>query len=97
MFVLVSFISVNHRLAEFLASYFDILFAVNEVPHPGEKKLLRIAKESCKKLPEHFENDMLNLVLCVGKTDANILSRLDATIENLDSLLVYEELYDIVS
>lgn len=44
-------VSVNHRLAAFLASYFDVLFALNRVPHPGEKRLLEIAQARCAVLP----------------------------------------------
>ena len=40
-------VSVNHRVAEFLASYFDIIFALNEMTHPGEKRMQSICSKEC--------------------------------------------------
>jgi len=45
-------VSVNHRVAAWLASYFDILFAVNRVAHPGKKRLLEFAARECPVVPE---------------------------------------------
>jgi hypothetical protein len=36
-------VAINHRLAALRASAFDVLFALNRVPHPGEKRLLALA------------------------------------------------------
>lgn len=51
-------VSVNHRVSAFLESYFDVIFAINKLTHPGEKKLVDICKRDCKILPEKFEENI---------------------------------------
>ena len=55
------FVSVNHRVTEFLASYFDIIFALNEMPHPGEKRMQSICAKECKLLPNNFDANLNRL------------------------------------
>ena len=54
-------VSVNHRVTEFLASYFDIIFALNEMTHPGEKRMQSICSKECKILPNNFEHNLNRL------------------------------------
>ena len=54
-------VSINHRVTEFLASYFDIIFALNEMPHPGEKRMQSICSKECKILPENFDENLNKL------------------------------------
>ena len=54
-------VSVNHRVAEFLASYFDIIFALNEMTHPGEKRMQSICSEECNILPNNFDVNLCRL------------------------------------
>jgi len=51
-------VSVNHRVSEFLASYFDIIFALNEMTHPGEKRMQSICSSECSILPDHFDENL---------------------------------------
>lgn len=51
-----------------MASYFDIIFALNELLHPGEKKLINYALKNCKILPENFESNIVKL-LAESNTD----------------------------
>ena len=51
-------VSLNHRVAALIASYFDIIFALNRVLHPGEKRLIEIALVECEKLPVDMAQDI---------------------------------------
>lgn len=51
-------VSVNHRTAAFLESYFDIIFALNKLTHPGEKRMVEYAKEKAAILPADFEDNL---------------------------------------
>ena len=62
-------VSVNHRTAEFLASYFDIIFALNEMPHPGEKRMQSICSGKCSILPDDFDENLNRLFCGMFKED----------------------------
>jgi hypothetical protein len=85
-------VSVNHRLAGLLASYFDVLFAVNRLPHPGEKRLVKAAVVSCSRLPEGMAADV-DALLRTATTDlAGLPARVDRLLDRLDALLRQEGL-----
>jgi hypothetical protein len=50
-------VSLNHRIAAWLASYFDILFAANRRFNPGEKRLLAHA-QALPTTPERMVADV---------------------------------------
>ena len=51
-------VSVVHRTAAFLESYFDVIFALNRQTHPGEKRLIELCVRNCKVLPNRFEENL---------------------------------------
>lgn len=81
-------VSVNHRIAALLASVFDILFAVNRVPHPGEKRLLAIVETRCEKIPAGFAAQVNALVTGEG----DVLESVKGLLDGLDGLLKEEAL-----
>jgi len=81
-------VSVNHRVTALLASYFDVLFAVNELPHPGEKRILERANASCRRLPGGMEAQVRQLL---GSPDG-VVGHINALVDGLDDLLVSENL-----
>ena len=67
-------VSINHRISAFVASYFDVIFALNEQLHPGEKRLIQYAKNNCKILPKNFEENLLNLLKQPNSATLDILN-----------------------
>lgn len=78
-------VSQNHRLTAFLNSYFDIIFAINEQTHPGEKKLVDWAEKTCKLLPNNFKENLESVIQNIGKKE--VLTTLDKMIDELDKVL----------
>jgi hypothetical protein len=83
-------VSINHRLAALLASYFDVIFAVNCMPHPGEKRLVSRALGQCLKLPIEMASDIDAVLHASATADPELLTQLTRLLDHLDQLLVEE-------
>lgn len=89
-------VSVNHRLAGLLASYFDILFALNRQLHPGEKRLVQKALASCGQLPVRMEAEIAAVLAASGTTEPALLAQVNALLDHLDQLLLEEGFEDLL-
>ena len=83
-------VSVNHRVAALLASYFDVLFAINHLPNPGEKKLMRFVLDNCKRRPEDLNRQIGNVLESTGKNTELLPDRITELLDGLDELLISE-------
>ena len=73
-------VSVNHRIAAFLESYFDIIFALNRLTHPGEKRMVQLALQQAEILPKNFENNL-------NKLFENMFKDSETTIQTLNDMI----------
>ena len=82
-------LSIHHRITAFLASWFDILFAVNRIPHPGEKRLVAFAEKHCALLPAGVAEDIQALLTARPES---VLQYLDKLVDSLEEILRSEHL-----
>lgn len=82
------YISVNHRVSAFFESYFDIIFAINKILHPGEKKLLKIVTKELDIIPKNMENNIETLFENMYSKDFDIIKKLEELSNELKTLLV---------
>lgn len=77
-------VSVLHRTTALLASYFDVLFALNELTHPGEKRLVHWALQHCQILPPRFEEEVG--AVCT-RSDSALLGAVARLLDSLDEII----------
>lgn len=83
-FARMDMVSVNHRTAAFLESYFDIIFALNKLTHPGEKRMVPYAKGQAEILPADFEENLEKLF-------ENMFTDSDGTLQVLREMIIQLE------
>lgn len=79
--------SINHRTSAFLESYFDIIFALNRMTHPGEKRMMTYAKEHAKILPSYFEENLQTLFSDLYSYPDRIMPDLEAILVELEKVI----------
>lgn len=80
-------VSLNHRLAALLASYFDCVFAADRVPHPGEKRLLELAAVLCPHAPDGMAEDVRGMLHAACTAPDTLVPRLHGLLDRLDEAL----------
>ena len=70
------------------AKAFDVLFAVNRVLHPGEKRLVSHAEATCALRPDGLRD----LAVGVARAGPDVVARADALARTLEALAAEEGL-----
>lgn len=78
-------VNITHTVGRFLDSYFDILFALNEKLHPGEKRMVQVCLEECEILPMNFEINIRLLCqnMCKDPATIAIVNTMVTELENV--------------
>ena len=80
-------VSICHRTAAFMESYFDILWALNEKTHPGEKRLVSLCTENCQILPANFQENIRILYRDLFTSPENTQANLAKIVDELTNIL----------
>ncbi|MCA9883891.1 MAG: DUF4037 domain-containing protein, partial [Anaerolineae bacterium] len=78
---------VMAKTNDLLVSYFDILFALNHLPHPGEKRMLTTLEDKASLLPINMRQDVTYLVERAAAISEDTLPAVDTLVDHLTDLL----------
>ncbi len=84
-------VSINHRTTAFLESYFDIIFALNKMTHPGEKRIVQYLTKEAKILPAEFEENLNKLFQNLFMDSAKAVQTLEEMITALRNVIKCRE------
>ncbi len=76
-------VSRQHRVTALLASFFDVWFALERLPHPGEKRLLN-------KLPREWANRVEAVIL---SSPQELLKHIDRLLAPVEARSAAEQLF----
>jgi predicted nucleotidyltransferase len=79
-------VAVAHRTAALLASAFDVLFALNRAPHPGEKQLLVHLRGTGPLLPPDLDVQVAALLAAAGQPGPGAVRAAETLAESITAL-----------
>ena len=80
-------VNLISRCNAFMESYFDIIFAMNKIKHPGEKRLVEFALNNCLKLPDDFKKNIDKLYDDLLTNTVDVNKDVEVIINNLSKCL----------
>ncbi|MBU0491522.1 MAG: DUF4037 domain-containing protein [Chloroflexi bacterium] len=83
-------VSLNHRVAALLASYFDVVLALNRVLHPGEKRLIEWTQAHCERLPVAMADQIEGVLQAACAADGGLVQQVQVLLDNLDEWMRQE-------
>lgn len=91
-------VSVQHRTTAFLASAFDIVFALNRTLHPGEKRQLAHAARLDDGAPKGFEHRVRDVIRATADpAQFDPVSAIDDLCDSVDGAIRHHGLWDAVN
>ena len=78
---------INNEVTWLLVAYFDILFALNNVPHPGAKRLLEQVERLCPRRPPDLPAQVGGSCAWPPPAMPASLPALDRLVDDLEHLL----------
>ena len=80
-------IDLQHKMTNYLASMFDILFAVNRMPHPGEKRLIDFVERQCRLRPPQLRQNIEAIFGGIANNPTSVIAEVDQLTDAVELLL----------